>query len=304
MVAAEPESVSCKGSMTDQADVNDVINNETTDENTEIEEDVDTGETPVDTPDDESDSDEVVISIGDEVPPASEEEDFHGKPAPEWVKELRKSDREKAKRIRELEQKLNTGAASDKAAEVGPKPTLESCDWDGAVFETKLNEWLDRKSAHEAEQRKKAEAEQAAQAAWQSTLESYGKAKAALKVRDYEDAEAIAQDVLSPVQQGVILNGAENPAMLVYALGKNPKKAKELGSIQDPVKFAFAVAKLETQLKVTPRKTAPVPERVVRGDAPSRGAADPQLAKLEAEADRTGDRSKLIAYKRQQKAKA
>ena len=47
----------------------------------------------------------------------------------------------------------------------------------------------------------------------------------------------------------------------MYALGKNPKKAKELGEITDPVKFAFAVAKLETQLTVTSRKQVPPPEK-------------------------------------------
>jgi hypothetical protein len=56
-----------------------------------------------------------------------------------------------------------------------------------------------------------------------------------------------------------MLQGADNPALVVYALGKNPKKAKELSEIKDPVKFAFAVAKLEKELKVTNRRAAPHP---------------------------------------------
>ena len=99
------------------------------------------------------------------------------------------------------------------------------------------------------------------------------------------------------------MQGSENPALVVYALGKNPKKAKELAAISDPVKFAFAVAKLETQLKVTPRKTAPVPERQIRGSAQLSGAVDSTLERLRAEADKTGDRTKVAAYLNAQRAK-
>jgi len=53
--------------------------------------------------------------------------------------------------------------------------------------------------------------------------------------------------VLDPVQQDIILQAAQNPALAVYALGKSKDKAKELASIKDPVKFAFALGKLENQ---------------------------------------------------------
>jgi hypothetical protein len=293
--------------MSTQADVDDVIDSQ--DEAEELQDDVQDveGETPEAQEPVEQEPEEVVISIGEESPP-SDEDEFHGKPAPEWVKDLRKSDREKAKRIRELEQQLEGNKPGHGPVEVGSKPTLESCDWDASVFEKKLDEWMVRKASHDEEQRKKADAEKAQKDAWQAKLNAYGEAKAKLKVSDFEDAEAIALSIFDEretgiTQQGVILNGADNPAMVIYALGKNPKKAKELASISDPVKFAFAVAKLETQLKVTPRKTAPVPEREVRGDAPANGASDKQLARLEAEAERTGDRSKVVAYKKQLKAK-
>lgn len=264
-----------------------------------------TGETPGEQQNTEgqaADDDEVVVTIGEEPPPSEEDDDFHGKPAPDWVKELRRADREKAKRIKELEQKLETQHAPAKPDELGAKPTLESCDYDAERFEQELESWHQRKKVHDDAQAQKRKAEEDAKAAWQAKLDAYSKGKAELKVKDYEDAEAAAQDVLSPVQQAVILNGADNPAVLVYALGKNPGKAKELAAITDPVKFAFAVAKLETQLKVAPRKSTPLPERKVTGSGPVSGA-DQTLERLRAEADRTGDRSKVAAYMRQQKAK-
>jgi hypothetical protein len=137
--------------------------------------------------------------------------------------------------------------------------------------------------------------------AWQSKLDDYGKAKAELKVRDYEDAEETVQQILNITQQGVVLQGCDNPALVVYALGKNPKKTAELAKLTDPVKFAFAVAKLEKELKVTNRKAAPAPERVVSGTGRSSGAVDSTLERLREEAARTGNMTKVIAYRAQKR---
>ena len=100
-----------------------------------------------------------------------------------------------------------------------------------------------------------------------------------------------------------MLQGADNPALVIYALGKNPKKAKELAAITDPVKFAFAVAKLESQLKVTNRKAPPPPEKTMRGTGPGSGAVDSTLERLREEAARTGDMTKVIRYKAEQRRK-
>jgi hypothetical protein len=248
----------------------------------------------------EADPDEVVVTIGDE-PITSEDEEVAR--APEWVRELRKSKREADKEVRELREKLRSLSRPQQAEALGAKPTLEGCDYDADKFEAELTAWHNRRLAAEAKAAERQRAEQAAQVQWQATLDAYGKAKAELKVSDYEDAEALAMESLNQTQQGVILHGAKNPALIVYALGRNPKKAKELASISDPVKFAFAVADLQAQLKVQPRKAAPPPEERVRGSAPVSLSSDANLARLEAEADRTGDRSKVIAYRRQLRLK-
>jgi hypothetical protein len=100
-----------------------------------------------------------------------------------------------------------------------------------------------------------------------------------------------------------VLQGADNPALVIYALGKNPKKAAELAKIEDPVKFAFAVAKLEKELKVTNRKAAPAPERMVSSTGRVSGAVDSTLERLRAEAEKTGNYTKVLQYKRQKAAK-
>jgi hypothetical protein len=242
-------------------------------------------------------SDEVVVSIGEESPPTEEEVR-----APEWVRELRKANREKERRIRELEARLATSAPENKPVQLGPKPKLEDHDYDAERFEQALDAWHERKRQHDLETERVRQAEQAQQQAWQAKLEGYSKAKAELKVRDYEDAEAIAQEVFSVTQQGVILQGAENPALVVYALGKNPKKAADLSKITDPVKFAFAVARLEKELKVTNRRAAPAPERIVQGTGRASGTVDSTLERLRAEAEKTGNYTKVLQYKRQKQA--
>jgi len=243
------------------------------------------------------DTEEVVVSIGEEAPPPEEHT-----PAPEWVKELRKTNRELQRQNRELQGRLQAAPPETKPVVIGNKPKLEDHDYDADKYEEALTNWFDRKrQADEVNAKQEAEVMNQ-QKAWQAKLDGYGKAKAELRVKDFEDAEEVAQQVFSITQQGVLLQGADNPALVVYALGKNPAKAKELAEIKDPVKFAFAVAKLEKDLKVTNRRQAPAPERIISGTGRSSGAVDSTLERLRADAERTGNMTKVIAYKAQKRA--
>jgi hypothetical protein len=264
------------------------------DDETFVEEDV---EEVTEIVDDQEEPEEVVVSIGEEAPPPEEHT-----PAPEWVRELRKTNRELQRQNRELQSKLQVQPTEIKPVAIGAKPKLEDHDYDADKYEEALTGWFERKrQADEVNAKQQAEVMNQ-QKAWQAKLDGYGKAKAELRVRDYEDAEAVAQEVFSITQQGVILQGAENPALVVYALGKNPKKAKELAEVSDPVKFAFAVAKLEKELKVTNRRAAPAPERVVSGTGRSSGAVDSTLERLREEASRTGNMTKVIQYRAQKRS--
>jgi hypothetical protein len=260
-----------------------------------IEEEIEVNE-PVDEVEPE-DTEEVVVSIGEEAPPPEEHT-----PAPEWVKELRKTNRELQRQNRELQSKLQAAPPETKPVVIGNKPKLEDHDYDADAYEEALTSWFERKrQADEVNAKQEAEVMNQ-QKAWQAKLDGYGKAKAELRVKDFEDAEEVAQQVFSITQQGVLLQGADNPALVVYALGKNPAKAKELAEIKDPVKFAFAVAKLEKDLKVTNRRQAPAPERIVTGTGRSSGAVDSTLERLREEAARTGNMTKVIQYRAQKRS--
>ena len=243
----------------------------------------------------EDSAEEVVITIKGESPPPEEEE----KQAPEWVKNLRKSYRELQREKRELEEKLKMvlPAPEHNPVDPGKKPTLEACDYDSDKFENELAGWFERKRQSEEVIAKQRSKQQAEQETWQKKLEGYNQSKSGLKVSDFQDAEEAVLESLSVTQQGIILQGAQNPAVMVYALGKNPKKAKELAEITDPVQFAFAVAKLETQLSVT-RKQLPPPEKRIVSNSGS-GSSSVQLERLREEAARTGDYTKVMAFKKQ-----
>jgi len=263
-------------------------------------EEVEADEVEADDDAEQGEDEQVVIEIEGESPPPEDDAK-----APGWVKDLRKSNRQKDRENRQLREQLAklSSAAEPTAVELGKKPTIEGADYDSDVYERQLIDWVEKKRAVE-ERQKSIEAErQKEQEAWNATLETYGQNRKSLKVKDFEEAELVVQDELSNTQQGMILQGADNPALLIYALGKNPKKAKEIASIKDPVKFAFAVAKLETQLKVKNRKAAAAPERVIQGSARSSGAVDSTLERLREEAARTGNMDKVMQYKRQQKNK-
>ncbi len=249
--------------------------------------------------DDDDDSGELVVSIGDD-----DEEAGSREQAPAWVRELRKSYREAQRQNRELRKKLEElEKPTSQVIDPGPKPKLDDFDFDTDRYEEALATWHERKlqaeairAQHEAEQRKIAEA-------WQQRLNAYAEARENLKVKDFEDAEAVATEFLDETQQGIIVQGADNAALVIYALGKNPAKAQELSAIKDPVKFAFTVAKLEKELRVKNRKSPPPPEKRVDGTGPKSGSVDSTLDRLRAEAAKTGDYSKVIAYRRQLRQK-
>ena len=273
----------------------------------EDDQEVESQENPEETQDESNQSDdemsedeEFVITVGDEEPEPSDEDDFSGKPAPTWVKDLRKKEREARKRIKELEAQVQQAKPADKPIEVGPKPKLADFDYDEDDFESAVEQWHERKRQVEQQQAAKQAEEEKAKQAWQAKMQSYEERRqnVASKVRDFEEVEEAAKDKLTATQQGILIHAAENPELILYHLGKNPKKAQELSEITDPIQFAFAAAKLDSQMKIQSRKPSTQPERKPSGSAGLSGVVDQKLAQLEAKAAKTGDRTELIKFKK------
>ena len=242
--------------------------------------------------------DEITVSIGEDSSTSEQEEP---EKAPEWVRDLRKKYRESEKEKAELRKKLDEISGTAKVVELGKKPAIEDFDYDTDLYENALLSWQDAKRTVEQKKQKELDEAEEQKMTWSKKLQTYQDSKADVKVKDFEEAEAEVLDVFSTIQQGIIIQGADNAALTVYAIGKNPQKLKELSEIKDPVKFAFAIAKLEGQLKVNTKKPNISPESKIVGAAPVGTSAMSKLDELRAVAEKTGDYSEVIKFKRQMK---
>ena len=262
-------------------------------------------EAPAETPDVEE---ALTITLGDEneeaddeeiEDPAETDEEAH---APNWVKETRTRNKELNKTVKDLQRQLHEAQAQAPVPAPAPapalpeKPTLDECGYDVDEFEEKLLAWNEAKTQVVARQKVAQAEEEELQTAFQTKVTTYNTRKAALKVSDFPMAEAAVKASLDPVRQGIMVDIIDDPATMVYALYKNPTKMKEIAAIQNPLQFAKALTLLETKIKVASKAIKPK----VPSDVPVKGSSgvqnDARLDQLRAEADKTGDRSKVAAY--------
>ena len=236
-----------------------------------------------------------VVTFGDDKAPEEDDE----QPAPEWVKDLRKQNRKQAKEIADL--KKEQAKADVKPSSLSAKPTLEQSGYDEEKYAEKLGGWYEEKRTHDdAETATKNEAEEQHKA-WQSRLGEYSDAKSAFDPDTIEDAETIAREAFTETQQGVLIEAlGKSAAALLVGLAANEKRLKALAGIKNPIRFAAEAARLESIMKTTTRRPKTVPEKRVVGSA-SAQLGDKTLEKLEEEAEKSGDRSKIVAHKRKLK---
>jgi hypothetical protein len=239
----------------------------------------------------EQQEDDLIVTIEGQEKPDEEES------APSWVKDLRRKNREDQKRIRDLEQQLQ--ARETGSAQPPKKPKLEDFDYDADEFEKAMDAFYSAKAKHDAELEKQAQAREAQEKEWTERQQAYVKSKERFKPEAMKEAEDEVIATLPPGRQAMIIDIADDPGTLVYALGKNSAKLRELASIKSDGRFIKELAKLEMNIKVqTKSKTPPPPERTISGSGKTPGAAAATLESLKAEAQRTGEYGKYLAEKR------
>ena len=251
---------------------------------------------------DPADDGEVEVTFGEPSDDeAQESEDDGDEDASSVIRNMRKREREKDRKLRqaerELEQLRKAQQPQTAVPELPPKPTLESCDWDPDEHEVKLLAWYEQSREVEKAKAKQQEQQQALIREAEAKRTAYQENAKKLKAKDFAEAEEEVVSIFDQTRQSILLEAADNPALLVYALGKNPAQLERLSKITSLAKFAAELGKLEKDLKVSkPTKPAPA-DTNLRSNAPASGSSK-KLAQLEADAERTGDRTKLIAYKR------
>lgn len=255
-------------------------------------------ESETDSEEQQDESEDEVFSFGEDSPP-QEDDGFAGKPAPEWVKKQRAENRELKKQLRELQQKQEQSTqVVNQPLTLGNKPTLAEYEYDEEQYDKALSQWYENKANFDKQQAelnsKKVEQEQEVKA----LVDNYNQRKASFNKDDFEEVENYVGSKLTQDQVLALFEVSKKPEVLVYALGKNQHRLEELASIKSPYKFAVAVSELENQVKATKRTAAAAPERKITSGQSGVASTDARLAELEKEAERTGNRSKLIQYKK------
>lgn len=246
----------------------------------------DAGEESAGDDDNAEGEDEEILTFGDELTDAKPDDSS-------LIKHLR----EELKKAR----KAAPPTPAAKPIELGPKPTLADFDYDEDKYDEALDRWKSDKATVERQTADSTEQQQREAEAWQGEIKRYKDDLGSLGYADAQSAEETVVAALTDVQQAILVKVADRPGRLLYALAKNPDRLAQLASVTDPLKFAGQIARQEGQLKVTKRRKAPEPEKIERGSGSTIRSTDKELEKLEKEADRTGDRTKLVAYKKKLK---
>lgn len=240
--------------------------------------------------DDSADDDVLEFSFDDD---GEDSDPFKGQEAPEWVKKVREENRELKRQLKQRE------SQQFEQQVLREKPTLDDHDYDSDAFEQDYAQWLTEKQQVDAQVH-------AERQKYQQYHERYKADVDAIKAKapDYDEIELSVVDVLSEQKQGLLQMLVDNPAKVVYALGKNSPAQLERLSKLDDIQFAKQIVLMEMQMSSkTKSRNQNKPKPKTHELEGAAGGADTRLAKLEAEADRTGDRSKVAAYKKQLKSK-
>lgn len=258
------------------------------DDETEATEEAEDEADDADAPEADADTGEIVISFDDDDEGEDEDESSP-------IRQMRQSLRDKDKELKELRKKLE--ASQPEEPELGPKPKLEDFDYDADRFENALLHWNDQK--RKADQRKQEAQEKADEQdkKYQARLSKYHERKAQLGVKNFDEIEDTVRESLPVDMQSVIVAYAEDPALMIYALGKNPDLIADLKQSNDLVEFGYRLSKMEAKMRVNP-KTKPKPEKRAKsgGVAPPR-SQEKQLDALRAKAAETGDFTEVNRFK-------
>lgn len=266
----------------------------------DLEEELDEQETPAG--EEQQDADEG----GD----ADEEEDFllnveddAEEPEPESgpMKRMREQLEAEKRRRKEAEAKIPK-------IEAGNKPDLwEDAEGDPDKFEALLDAWRDRKAAAEAQAQAATVPDTTIRSEYEADHAEFVQQRTNLakKRPDIDKAEAWFCDTFDSTQQSALLMSTRDKAGMILKLYRDRDAADKLATIGNPIKLGIAFYQQEERYRKmqAPRRKAPEPEPRMRGGTPSAETGDKKLAKMEKEADRTGDRTALINYKASLKKK-
>lgn len=171
-----------------------------------------------------------------------------------------------------------------------PRPTIFDHDYDHEAFDADLDAWLEEKAEYEKAVSEHQGRYQQIEQRYFDSVENFSKI-----AKDYQEVENTVAQSLSLEKQALLKMAVDDVAPLAYVLGKSPQKLAELSKL-DEVSFLVKIGAMQEQMQMKRQTRKPSPkDHELTGVA---GGGDAKLAKLEAEALRTGDRTALVAYRR------
>lgn len=234
----------------------------------------------------DGDDDEDVITFGGEA--SAPEQDTR------TIRELREAVKTYKRRAHDAEAKL-APVEDDLGAEPDPDDY-----WDNPEGLRDAIRDYDRKKARRDE-RIAAQTEQAQrmQARWDEQSSAFESNWAGLKVASKDEARARVEDQFDAAQQAMLIKASRGNAGFLVFLGNSPDRLAKLKELaHDPADFLVEAAVMAKEVGVSKRKPDTQPETRHRGSSGGGGGGDQKLARLEAEARKTGDRTALNRYRR------
>jgi hypothetical protein len=227
-----------------------------------------------------------------------------GADEPEGVRNLRswgRTEKERADRAEAELARLKGGGDA-----VGEKPKLDDY-WDRPdEYERDLTAWLERSREQDKRQQAKQEQRQRQAEAWQRQQSAFDTGYSGIRAPGKDAALALVDDSFPGEQRAYLIKAAGDKApAFMYALGNAPEKRAQLKALAKEgawAEFIAAAAIMATEVTMKRQRPSTQPYEAPRGQG---GAArgDQRLARLEREANASGDFSKVVAYRRQQREK-
>lgn len=250
------------------------------------------------------DNPEIITTVADLV--------FDGAPLPDFnIPDETPREKELREQLEALRQQTGADAGQHKALTVEPQKPKRDEFYSEEAFEEAFEQYITEREQFKQQQTSQEQAKVAHQEQFKAAVGHYvqQRADAALKLKDFDRIEKYVDDNLNPGVLAAILFGNQNGTFtnapeMIAAIGRNPALMKQLNEISNP--FLAGAMLLDISKKSQRAPDAPgkqvnaIPD--VSGGSPQ--SLDAELAQAEEEAERTGDRTKVIeirAKKRDQK---
>lgn len=229
-----------------------------------------------------------------------------GEDESEGVRSLRNRLKEVEREKRDLEARV-----APKVEDIGPKPDLDDYWERPDEYERDLLDWNEKKRKADETVAEAEKLNQSVTEEVEAGRQAFAEQRASLKVKGFDAAD---DTVSSTLADGFLnaINIAAGPkaAALRFYLGTHPDELAKLKvldprKVTDLIKCSSLAGAMAEKLTVTRRKPETQPERVhAGGSGTTGGRPDMKLERLEREADATGNRTALIAYRRELKTRS